>query len=131
MAGQRPKKRNPVMTLVMVIGVYVVANILGGVLASATGVALLSSVMSLVGYAFFCVIVGGMVTELKAFTGGDITPWWVWVPILNLFLLVAKVPAEMTKAKQMAGVQAPVKPVWMYFLFSPFALAADLNDLAG
>lgn len=131
MAGERPTKRNPMMVTLIALGAIVGGQVIGNILASATGVGVLASALSVAGYVIFCLTLAPMVGELKRFTGGDITPWWVWVPILNLILLVVKVPAEMTKAKQMAGVQAPVRPVWMYFLLSPFALSSDLNDIAG
>ena len=59
-----------------------------------------------------------------------VTPWWVAVPLLNLYFLFLKVPEAMTKAKAAAGAKNPTKAGWMYLFFSPYALAADLNDLA-
>ena len=52
------------------------------------------------------------------------------MPILNLYLFFMKLPEAMKKAKDAAGAKNPTKPGWMYLLFSPYALAADLNDLA-
>ena len=40
------------------------------------------------------------------------------------------VPGEMTKAKQWLRVQEPTRNVVLYWLIFPYALAADLNDLA-
>ena len=61
-----------------------------------------------------------MVSQLRAFTNqGDYQPWMVFIPCYNIFIIVMKVPEEMTRAKQMVGVQAPSKPAWMYFPAAP------------
>jgi hypothetical protein len=130
-AGARPKKRNPVVTLIIVFGAIAVANVLGGIVAGMVGVAILANLFTLIGYIVFGVVMMGMATELKNFSNADLAPWMVWIPLLNLWFLVLKVPAEMTKAKQQAGVQAPTRSAVLYFFLSPFALAADLNDIAG
>jgi hypothetical protein len=40
------------------------------------------------------------------------------------------VPQEVARAKQMRGVQAPVRSIVIYLFLWSFALASDLNDLA-
>ena len=60
----------------------------------------------------------------------SLAPWMVAVPLLNLWFLFMKVPEAMSKAKLAAGNKTPTKAGWMYLLFSPYALSADLNDLA-
>lgn len=130
-AGARPTKRNPIIPLVIVIAGSVGANVLMSVLASITGVYVLANLGSLVGMLVFGFVMFRMASELKNFANSDLAPWMAFVPCLNLWFVVLKVPQEMAKAKQMAGIQTPTRPVWMYFLIGAYALAADLNDLAG
>ncbi len=128
--ADKATKRNPIMMLVIVFGAFVGANILGTILVSITGIGILASLLSLAAYAVFAVVMIGMVTELKKVGNNDLAPWMVAVPLLNLWFLFLKVPEAMKKAKDAAGAKNPTKAGWMYLLFSPFALSADLNDLA-
>jgi hypothetical protein len=133
-ANARPTKRNPIMPLVMAWGGAVVAIVLGSVLAWIIGVAVIANLFSfsLVGMLSVGFIMFRLSSELKNFTNSpDFAPWMAFVPCLNIYFFVVKVPAEMTKAKQMAGVQNPTKSVVLYLFLSPFALASDLNDIAG
>ena len=123
-------KRNPIMMLGIVFGAMVVANILGGVVGGMAGSAAVAQLFQLAGYGVFAFIMFGMVTELKKVGSNDLAPWMVAVPILNLWFLFMKLPEAMKKAKDAAGAKNPTKAGWMYLLFSPYALAADLNDLA-
>jgi hypothetical protein len=41
-----------------------------------------------------------------------------------------QVPQQVTKAKQMVRAQNPTRGFIVYFLLFPYALAADLNDIA-
>lgn len=131
-ANARPTKRNPIMPLLMAWGGAVVANIIGSVIAGIVGVAVLANVFSLVGMLWVGFIMFRLSSELKNFTNSpDFAPWMAFVPCLNIYFFVVKVPAEMTKAKQMAGVQNPTKGVVLYLFVAPWALASDLNDIAG
>ncbi len=123
-------KRNPIMMLVIVFGAMVGANIVGSIVAGILGSAMVAQLFSLVGYGVFGFITMTMVAELKRVGNNDLAPWMVWVPLLNLWFFFMKVPEAMTKAKAAAGAKNPTKAGWMYLLFSPYALAADLNDLA-
>jgi hypothetical protein len=40
------------------------------------------------------------------------------------------VPAEVKKAKQMMGIQAPTRSIVLYVFLWHFAFASDLNDMA-
>ena len=40
------------------------------------------------------------------------------------------VAPEVSKAKQMLGVQQPTRSLVAYFFLFPYALASDLNDMA-
>ena len=123
-------KRNPIMQLVIVLAAMVGASIVGSIVAGILGSALVANVFSLAGYGVFAFIMIGMVTELKKVGGNDLAPWMVAVPLLNLWFLFMKVPEAMNQAKLKAGAKNPTKAGWMYLLFSPYALSADLNDLA-
>jgi hypothetical protein len=114
----------------MVIGGFVVANVLTGVLATTIGG--LANLFTLLAVLFQGFVLFRMASELKNFTNNpDFAPWMAFVPCLNIWFMVVKVPEEMTRAKQMAGVQNPTKGAALYFLLGPWALASDLNDLAG
>jgi len=131
-ANARPTKRNPIMPLLMAWGGAVVANVLGGIIAGIVGVAVLANVFSLVGMLWVGFIMFRLSSELKNFTNSpDFAPWMSFVPCLNLYFFVVKVPAEMTKAKQMVGVQNPTKSAVLYLFVAPWAIASDLNDIAG
>jgi hypothetical protein len=73
-----------------------------------------------------------MLQELKAFTNDQSFNWWfIFIPCLQYYFMWILVPAQVTKAKQMAGAGAPAKGFIFYFLLFPWALASDLNDIAG
>ena len=46
------------------------------------------------------------------------------------YLMWILTPAQMQKAKQMARCQNPTRGFIVYFFLFPYALAADLNDIA-
>ena len=52
------------------------------------------------------------------------------VPIYSLYWVLILLPQEVTKAKQMRGIQAPTRNIVLYLFLLNFALASDLNDLA-
>jgi hypothetical protein len=70
----------------------------------------------------------GMLNELKAFRGKD-----DFNPILVLLLPIVfiwGIPPKVLEAKQMAGVpNAQVANPILYLFFSPYFLAADLNEV--
>ncbi len=116
----------------MTWGGFVVANVLGGIVAAAVGVGAIANLFSLIAFLFYGFVMFRMASELKNFTNSaDFAPWMAFVPCLNIWFFVVKVPAEMTKAKQMAGVQNPTKGVVLYLFVAPWALASDLDDIAG
>ena len=56
--------------------------------------------------------------------------WWpIIVPIYSTYWAWFIIPAEVAKAKQILGVQAPARPIVLYIFLWPFALASDLNDM--
>jgi hypothetical protein len=54
----------------------------------------------------------------------------MFLPFYNLYWMLILVPQEVARAKQMRGVQAPVRSIVIYLFLWSFALASDLNDLA-
>jgi hypothetical protein len=136
-----PTKRNALMTWllpgIVMFGGIILATILG-VVASATGV----GALGLVGSLFYLVgVFGGgimyllsaikMSNELKAVTRNASFAWWpIFVPFYNYYWLWLVVPAEVTKAKQMMGVQQPTRSIVLYIFLWHYALASDLNDMA-
>ena len=92
-------------------------------------------VMTLV-LSFVCCLYGlyqqwTMLNELQAYTRDDsFKPWYMFIPLLNLYFLLIKVPEQVTKAKQMAGSRNPqAAGIVLYFFISYYALAKDLNEV--
>ena len=130
----KPKVRNPVMTLVIPFAIMFVTPVIFGILASILEIgalALIGNIGLLAGWILWLMNVIKMTNEMKAVTRNDAFAWWpVLIPIYQLLWAFSMVPAEMAKAKQIAGVQTPPRGPILYLLFLPFALAADLNDIA-
>ena len=127
-----PTKRNPLMTWLVpglvIFGGSILSTILGfvyGPLAS------LSGLFFLAGMVMYLLSAIKMVNELKTVTRNAAFAWWpIIVPIYNYYWLWMLVPAEVKKAKQMMGIQAPPRSIVLYFFLWHFALASDLNDMA-
>ena len=119
------------------LGRAILATIMG-VLAGVTGVGALGLVGSLfylvgfLGAAFFGLSSTiKMVNELKSVTKNASFAWWpVLVPFYNYYWLWLMVPAEVKRAKQMMGVQAPPRGIVVYVFLWLYALASDINDMA-
>jgi hypothetical protein len=72
-----------------------------------------------------------MVSEVKSVTNNaQFAWWWSLIPIYNIYWMVLLVPQEVANAKRIVGVQEPVRSPVIYFFLFPYALAADINDLA-
>jgi len=113
------------------IGGNIIWNVLGGIIGYGVAAGI-GNLLQLGGYLWLGFNTYKMAQELKAFTSdAELNPIFAWIPCLNIYFLVIQVPALMAKAKQMAGSQVPVRPVWLYFLLGLYAFAADLNDIAG
>jgi hypothetical protein len=127
-----PTKRNALMTWLLpglvIFGGSILSTILGfiyGPLAS------LSGLFFLAGMVMYLLSAIKMVNELKTVTRNAAFAWWpIIVPIYNYYWLWMLVPAEVKKAKQMMGVQAPARSIVLYVFLWHFALASDLNDMA-
>jgi hypothetical protein len=132
--GGRPTVRNPLMTFLLPVGIIIFGNILGPILVSVTemGVfALVGSAISLVGAVLWIIAIVKMTGELKTVTNNPAFAWWpALVPIYQLYWAVIMLPAEMTRAKQMRGVQTPTRGLVVYLFLLLYAYAADLNDIA-
>jgi hypothetical protein len=127
-----PTKRNALMTWLLpglvIFGGSILSTILGfiyGPLAS------LSGLFFLAGMVMYLLSAIKMVGELNTVTRNTAFAWWpIIVPIYNYYWLWMLVPAEVKKAKQMMGVQAPARSIVLYVFLWHFALASDLNDMA-
>jgi hypothetical protein len=132
-AGAGPTKRNPLMMFLMPFGVVVFGNIVANILFRITpGLAQIGSLISLGGIIWYVLLASQMIKELKAVTGNASLPWWpLIVPFYNFYWQLVPLRQEVIKAKQMRGVQAPVRGAVLYFFpyLVNLALAADLNDL--
>jgi hypothetical protein len=138
--GSAPTRRNALMTFLMPMicffGGAILATIMG-ILAGVTGVGALGLVGSLfylvgfLGAAFFGLSATiKMVNEVKSVTKNAAFAWWpVLVPFYNYYWLWLMVPAEVKRAKQMMGVQAPPRGIVVYVFLWLYALASDINDM--
>jgi hypothetical protein len=133
-AAVGPTRRNALLTFLLpfavIFGGVIVCTVLAIILGS-PAVGLLSTLFVLAGSAWFLILAIQMANELKAVTGNPNFAWWpVLVPFFNLYWTLILVPQEVARAKQLRGVQAPVRSLVIYLFLWPFALASDLNDLA-
>ncbi len=72
-----------------------------------------------------------MLGEINGVTKSGTLAWWqIFIPVYSYYVMWILVPGEMTKAKQMAGVQQPARGFVVYFFLWLYAAAADLNDIA-
>jgi hypothetical protein len=136
-AGPRPKKRNPMMIGLapfMGFGVMIVLVILGMIIGGFVSLIFMLLGLAVVGAAgvFVFIQMISMINELQAITQNPNIAWWkLLIPVLGLIFMLSDVPNEMIKAKQMMGAQAPARGVIVYLFLPAYALAADLNDIAG
>jgi hypothetical protein len=130
-----PTRRNALMTLLLPFAVIVGGSILFPILSMlvtslATVFVSLNGLCTLVGAGWFVYLTIQMVGELKSVTQNAGLAWWpILVPIYNMYWSWFIIPAEVAKAKQLLGVQTPVRPIVLYIFLWPFAFASDLNDM--
>jgi hypothetical protein len=136
-----PTKRNALMTW-LVPGIVMFGGVIFATVVSVIGASAGSGAIALVGSLLYLVaiVAGGgmyflslikMIGELKAVTRNAGFAWWpVLVPFYNYYWLWIMVPGEVTKAKQMMGVQQPTRSIVVYLFLWHYALASDLNDMA-
>ena len=130
-----PTRRNALMTLLLpfavIVGGSVLFTILSFLVTSLASVfAGLNGLCTLVGVGWFVYLTIQMVGELKSVTQNGSLAWWpILVPIYSMYWAWFIIPAEVTKAKQLLGVQTPVRPIVLYIFLWPFAFASDLNDM--
>jgi hypothetical protein len=133
-AGAKPTVRNPMMVLLIPFGIIFAGVIISIILGFISGMlAPLGSLVSLAGVVYLLIQVIGMLRELGNYTQDpEFNWWWIFIPCLGIYFALIKVPEQVTKAKQKAGIEQmkPTRPILLYILISPFALASDLNDIA-
>ncbi len=79
----------------------------------------LGALLGIVGYALdvfiflaYAMVLKAMLEDLRAITKGAVPPWWhMAIPFYDWYLAFSVIPAEMAKAKQMAGVAQPTRVV--------------------
>ena len=77
------------------------------------------------------VVMYSLMAELKAYLNREeIVPWHILVPILNLVVILTKLPGWVTEAKQRAGSRNPMSsgPL-LYFLLLPYFFTKDMNEV--
>jgi uncharacterized membrane protein len=137
----KPRTRNAVMTFLLPVFVAfatVVAGVVMTVFAAlAQSVALWLVACAVYGLGMLLaavltfISIVRMLGELDGVTHSGAAQWWsMLIPIYNIYVALVVVPAEVTRAKQMLRVQEPTRTVVLYVFLFPYALAADLNDMA-
>jgi hypothetical protein len=129
-----PRRRNALLTfllpLVVMIGGMIVFGLLAALL-NVPAIGALAMLAYLAGLGWFLFNTIQMANELKVVTRSPGFAWWpIFVPIYGLYWAWILVPQEVAKAKQMLGVQAPVRSIVLYIFLWHFALASDINDMA-
>jgi hypothetical protein len=127
------------MTLLIPMGVMIGGAIVGTILtmvlaAVSPSLALVGSLLMLLmmlgGSVLLLLSVIKMVGEVKSVTRNESFKWWhILIPFYNYYWLWILVPQEVTKAKQMLGVQQPTRGIVVYIFLFPYAFAADINDM--
>lgn len=130
--GTSPTRRNALMTWLLpglvIFGGVILSTILGFIYAP---LASLSGLFFLAGGVMYLLAAIKMVNELKTVTKNAAFAWWpIFIPVYSIYWMWLMVPAEVKKAKQMMGVQAPPRSIVLYVFLWHFALASDLNDMA-
>jgi hypothetical protein len=131
-AGVGPTRRNPLMTWLLPMAVAVGGLLLSIALAFAVSPALMSlfGLFALGAGIWYLVTAIAMANEVKSVTRNPAFAWWpIFIPLYNYFWLWALVPQEVSKAKQMLGVQTPTRSIILYIFLWHYALAADINDM--
>ena len=131
--GTGPTRRNALMTF-LIPGVVMFGGIILGTILAIVGLATVGSLLSLAGVAaggaLYLLAAIKMIGEVNSVTRNPAFPWWpLVVPFYSIYFMWLLVPAEVTKAKQMMGVQAPTRSIVLYVFLWHFALASDLNDM--
>ena len=72
-----------------------------------------------------------LMTELKNFTQDQsFFAFGFLIPCYNMYWMLFVVPQQITKAKQMAGLQKPASSIFLYWMVFPYALVSDMNEFA-
>ena len=74
-----------------------------------------------------------MLRELQNYTqDNEFVWWWLFIPCLGVYFAWIKVPEQVTKAKEKAGLlqTKPTRGIVVYIFLWMYALASDLNDIA-
>ncbi len=133
-AGAKPKVRNALMTMLIPIGIMVVGSILASILGMIAGIlSLVGSLVSLGGMVLALIYTVSMLRELQNYTQDtEFVWWWIFIPCLGVYFAWMKVPAQVQKAKEKAGIAQtkPTRGLVFYIFLWMFALASDLNDIA-
>jgi len=128
-AGPRPKKRSVQLMLILSL-----CGIIGNAVSRAGGdieiLGVIGGLISLGGLVAFVFTVIQLL-ELKAFTNDPDFSWWMcFICCVNLWFFWAKVPPQVARARQMAGLNPVTKSPWAYVFLSTWALASDLEELS-
>lgn len=128
-APATPTRRNPLTTWLIPTVFFLLAPPLGGLLGT-TMFRFAPNAAILAGALLTFISAGAMIREVNAAAGSDLKAWHLLIPVYGLYWAVVLVRQQVAVAKQKAGKGEPRGTVLYLFLFL-YALAADLNDLAG
>jgi hypothetical protein len=133
-AGGGPTRRNALMTWLMpfavIFGGFIVSMVLAMLLGSPSLGGGLFGLFAMGGGVWALVLAVMMAGELMAVTQNEAFAWWpILIPFYSIYWAWIAVPQEVTRAKQMLGVQQPTRSILLYIFLWHYALASDLNDM--
>ncbi len=109
-------------------------SILGTILGMIVGpLVYVGSLITLAGMVLGLINSVSMVRELQNYTQDtQFVWWWLFIPCLGIYFAMIKVPEQVTKAKEKAGIaqSKPTRTIVFYLFLWMYALASDLNDIA-
>jgi hypothetical protein len=131
-SGPGPTRRNALLTWLLPSAVMFAGFLIGVVLGLAVSPAFFSlfGLFALGAMAWYVALAIQMTNEVKAVTRNEDFAWWpIFVPFYSMYWMWILVPQEVSKAKQLLGVQQPTQSIVLYIFLWHFALASDLNDM--
>jgi len=131
-AGHRPTRRNALLTWLLPTGLIFMGFFLSVVLGLAVSPAFFSlfGLFALGATVWYVVLAIQMANEVKAVTRTEDFAWWpIFVPFYGMYWMWILVPQEVSKAKQLLGIQQPTQSIVLYIFLWHFAFASDLNDM--
>jgi hypothetical protein len=131
-SAQGPTRRNALLTWLLPSAVmfagFVISVVLG--LVVSPGFFGLFGLFGLGAGVWYALLAIQMTNEVRAVTRSAEFAWWpMFVPFYGMYWAWILVPQEVSRAKQLLGIQQPTQSIILYIFLWHFAFASDLNDM--